>query len=574
MNIRKTNRGYTNNIRKEDTMKLKKLWSILLCITMTAGLMMGCGGSKETEDADGTDTEYVAAEGESDSIVRYTLTSVPVIDPGVGSDMGAATVFVNVYDPLVMPDADGNIVPWIATEWEPSEDGLSWTFKLRNDVTFHSGNPLTANDVVYTMNRLTTMGQGFGYLFSDVTSVEAIDDYTVKFNCAKPNGTLPSKMVRLYILDSKLVQENTAESGDYGENGDYGTDYLVTTDAGSGPYKIKDFVANNYILGEKYADYWAGFEENTPEQFKLIGSNEAVTVKAMMSRHELEIADKYQSAETINELDEMEGIDVMNTNSGAEMYLLVNNAKVPTDDVHIRKAIAYIMDYDSIVENIFPYSTIPDSIISSTLFGYKKMNDYSYNLDKAKEEIEASAYAENIGDYEIEVCWVSETADREKLAMMVQAAGESLGLNIKVTETPWTSVVENSATIDGTASLTTTLWSANYPEAGAVMEASLKGVEDGSGTWQNCCWINDDKLDSMITDALQTVDAAEREAKYGEIQDYLADQCVMIPLCEQTERVAYQSSYMDFNSAKEDQLLPVMGYLYYMRNILVYPDKK
>ncbi|MFR5585612.1 MAG: ABC transporter substrate-binding protein [[Clostridium] scindens] len=148
-------------------------------------------------------------------------------------------MLINVYDPLVMPQKDGNIEPWIAKEWSVSEDGKTWTFKLRDDVTFHSGNPLTANDVAYTMQRLLDMGEGFGYLFSStIEAVNVIDDTTVEFVCTRPTGTLLASLVRLYILDSKLVAENYA-SGDFGDKGDYGKAFLLENDAGCGPYKVK-----------------------------------------------------------------------------------------------------------------------------------------------------------------------------------------------------------------------------------------------------------------------------------------------------------------------------------------------
>lgn len=90
----------------------------------------------------------------------------------------------------------------------------------------------------------------------------------------------------------------------------------------------------------------------------------------------------------------------------------------------------------------------------------------------------------------------------------------------------------------------------------------------------NCCWVNDEKLDGMIADALATIDNDERVAKYEAIQDYLADQCVMIPLVEETLRFAYQSSYVEYNAADPEYSIPVMGYVNYMPNIKVYPDKK
>ena len=90
----------------------------------------------------------------------------------------------------------------------------------------------------------------------------------------------------------------------------------------------------------------------------------------------------------------------------------------------------------------------------------------------------------------------------------------------------------------------------------------------------NCCWINDSKLDEMIDDALTTLDTDERVAKYEAIQDYLADKCVMMPMAEVTLRLAYQSDYVEYNSADPENLRPVMGYINYMPDIRIYPDKK
>lgn len=547
---------------------MKKIIASLLCVAMVMTMFVGCGKSSSGSE----EASSGSSSNDGEGVVRYTLTSTPQIDPGVGADLGAATVLINLYDPLVMPKKDGSVEPWIAKEWTVSEDGKTWTFTIRDDVKFHSGNPLTAKDVAYTMQRLLDMGEGFGYLFSStVKEVKAIDDTKVEFVCSKPTGTLLATLVRLYIVDSKLVEENYAK-GDYGDKGDYGKAFLLENDAGSGPYKVKEYAANSHVLCEQNTEYWNELDANAPKGFKAIGSNEAVTVKTMMERKELELTDKYQTSETINALGKVDGIDIMETNSGDIMYLLLNNSKAPTDDAHVRKALAYMMDYDVVCNDIFPSSTKADSIISSSALGHKKMNDYSFSIEKAKDEIAKSKYANNIQDYPIEVCWVAETPDREKLALLIQAAADQIGVKVNVVKTPWASVVDNSSSPETTPNVTTTGFASDYSEAGGVFDSALSSKN--AGTWMNCCWINDSKLDEMIDDALTTIDNDERVTKYEAIQDYLADECVMIPLCEETLRFAYQSAYVDYNSADPEYMIPVMGYVNYMPDIRIYPDKK
>jgi peptide/nickel transport system substrate-binding protein len=110
-------------------------------------------------------TQAAAAEGETagkyDSILRTTQDWPTFSDPGVGNDQSDAITMANLYDPLVYPDLQGEPSPHIATDWSVSDDGIEYIFTIREDVKFHSGNQLTAEDVVYSMKRMLTIGEGF-----------------------------------------------------------------------------------------------------------------------------------------------------------------------------------------------------------------------------------------------------------------------------------------------------------------------------------------------------------------------------------------------------------------------------
>lgn len=146
---------------------------MLAALLLAAAVLFGVYGRDTGKDqqaagpaASGTNVPATqAASGESSSIIRYTMTASPKIDPCVGSDLASTSTILNMYDTLVFPQHDGSMAPHVATGWSVSDNLLVWTFKLRSDVKFHSGNPLTAVDVVYTMDRLTTIGEGYGYLF-------------------------------------------------------------------------------------------------------------------------------------------------------------------------------------------------------------------------------------------------------------------------------------------------------------------------------------------------------------------------------------------------------------------------
>jgi len=106
--------------------------------------------------------------------LRVTFSWPTFIDPAVGSDFSSSTALANLYDTLVFPNADGGIDAWLADSWEASEDGMTWTFKLKDGVKFHDGSDLTASDVAYSMNRLLEIGEGYAYLFVDRSKVQRL----------------------------------------------------------------------------------------------------------------------------------------------------------------------------------------------------------------------------------------------------------------------------------------------------------------------------------------------------------------------------------------------------------------
>ena len=202
------------------------------------------------------------------SIFRVTQVIMPKWDPAVGSDYASGVALINTYDSLVFPTPDGGVRPWVAESWTISDNGLTWDFNIRKDIVFHSGNKLTANDVAYSMNRLLNIGEGFAFLFYQyIDSAEAVGDYTVRFHCKTAYGPLLNSLVRFYIVDQKLLESKYANTGDYGENKDYGKAYLLEHDAGSGPYTVDGVSTNISVSGSIYRPYWAGFDKDVPEKF-------------------------------------------------------------------------------------------------------------------------------------------------------------------------------------------------------------------------------------------------------------------------------------------------------------------
>ncbi len=561
-------------------MKRTVLPVLILALALCLALA-GCGGAGGnystggTPGAGGQEGSGSAAEGSA--VISYSMANVPLVDPGTASDEAATTYLCNVYDPLVFPTHEGGIEPWVATEWSCTEDGLTWTFKLRDDIKFHNGDPLTAEDVAFSMQRLLDLGEGFAYLFSDyVTSVSAPDDSTVVFTLSQPFATFDSALVRLYIVNKDQIMANLAD-GSFGENGDYAVNWLLAADAGSGPYKFEELAANQYVYGVKFDDYWGGWDKDAPAGFKIYGTTEAVTIRTMMSRHELEISDGYQTLEALNALDGLDQVDITAFSSAGITYLSQNNQKAPTDDVHFRKALAHLIDYSTIVEALYPNCKVATNIISEALPGYEAgVFNYEYSLEQAEEELKQSQYNNDLASYPVEVVWNPENVEREQFFLVFQTACAQLGIKVNITQKTWIQVMEDAASPETTPNCFLIWTCPSYPDAGSILKTQYT-IHD-VGTWETMDWVNDPEIDAEIKEAVITLDETARIAMYQDIIRKLVDNCVTIPVVEMYESHAYQTGYFYWDVAdRASQGQPVtgvMGYPFYVKNMKVYPDKR
>ncbi|MEL7566603.1 MAG: ABC transporter substrate-binding protein [Dehalobacterium sp.] len=550
----------------------KKLMLSAVLIIALGLLLAGCGGSK-TGDAGDNQGENPAPK---EKIIRITASDVPNIDPGVGNDYVSSTAMANIYDTLVFPEADGTLTPWLATDWAPSEDGLTWVFNLRQGVKFHNGDELTAADVVFSMNRLVTMGEGYGYLFTGVIDqVTALEDYKVEFKLKKSFGPFLSTLVRLYILNEDEVMANKKD-GSYGEFGDYGKDWLTTHDAGSGPYMTKEIKKQEYYHAVKFDDFWGGWDLDAPDAIKLIGTTETATVRTLMNNGELEITDQWQTEEALKGLSQIPGVGVDAAFTGSILNIMLNTQKAPTDDIHVRKALAYILDYQTVADKLFPGSQKAQGPVPFNIPGFdQNLPQYERNIEKAKEELAKSKYAGQLDQYPIQLTWIAEVPDEEKIALLLQANAEEIGITVDVIKTPWLSFVDQVSTVENTPNASVVFVSAHYNEAGSLLHSRYHS--SSTGTWEQAEWLKNAEIDKAIEDAIATIDDNERFAKYQEIQKTIVDLCPTLWVFDQAEKRAFMKDYIYWPGNELTKagkgVSAVMGYNFYFHDFKVFPDK-
>ncbi len=570
---------------------MKTRINVLITIIILAMLLCACGDggnsntsatAEEITEANKTANDDSAVEGEPtdlDSMVRMTEDWPTYYDPGVGSSFSCTIAQINVYDSLVFPKPDGTVGPHVAKEWSVSEDGLVYTFVIRDDVKFHSGNILTANDVAYSMNRMLDLGEGYAYLYKGVVeSCVATDDSTVVIKLSNPFGPFVPTLIRMMILEKALVEENYDLSVDtYGDKGDYGKNWLLTHDAGSGAYKTKEFKLDEYFLGEKFDDYFLGWDDNAPKYFKISNMTDPVAVRIAMSNKELEITDELQPLENYNTMAAFPGVEVVSYESGNMLSLCFNTKIAPTDDIHFRKAIAYIFDYEAVVNSIYPGAGRTHGPVATIVPGADpSIPSYDRNVEKAKEELAKSKYAGDPQKMKITMNWCAEVPEQEKIALLLQSNLAELGIDIEITKKPFGSMIADAQTIETTPNASLVNFAPPYFEAGSILKTRYHSTSTGS--WEQMEWLMDSKLDEMIDDSLATIDIGERFKKYAEIQKYLYDLCPSVWVFNWIEKRACQTNYVDWavtNAVVNDEayLMP-MGYAFYAHDMKVYIDKK
>jgi peptide/nickel transport system substrate-binding protein len=552
---------------------MKPLSVLAILILVTLLVLVACGPTEAPPPTEAPTEAVAATEAPAPTeapppeprALRITFAWPTYIDPAVGSDFSSTSALAILYDTLVFPNTEGGSDAHLAESWEVSDDGLTWTFHLKKGVKFHNGSELTASDVAFSMNRILEIGEGLAYVFlGTVESATAVDDYTVEFTLVEPSGLFLISLIRLYILDEQEVMDNIAE-GPYGDKGDYGKEYLLTHDAGSGPYTVKEFPLEEYLLMEKYDGWFGEFHENAPDVVRFIATTEAATVRTMMSRQELEMTDQWQTIEALEALGEIEGVDVAAFPVLTEFYYMMHTRKPPLDDIHFRRAMAYAFDYEAAVALEWPGTKQSRGPVPALAAGHNPdVFVFQRDLDKAREELALSAYADQLDDYPVIVHWITEVPAEEKWALLFQANMAEIGISVEIVGTPWLSVVEETGSEEASPHIVTIYVSADFPEAGPLLK--VRYHSDAAPTWSQNEWLLDEELDQMIDDALVTVDEEARYAKYRDLQDYIVELCPSLFLYDQVQKHAYQSAYVDWPAAR-GEVIPVMGYHQYAPKI-------
>ena len=372
-------------------MKKKQLLSGVMALLLSASLC-ACGGSKTAEgtseaagESSEAETSNTLSEGTpvpGGSVVYGMTQDLASLDPHVDTDAGTRDVVFNLYEGLVKPTSDGGFIPAVASDYIISDDAKTYTFTLRDGITFHDGTPVTIEDVKYSIDRYAEI-QGESSAFSSlVDSVEVQDDKTLVVNLKESYSEfLPMMTIAI------IPQSNEDPAGN---------------PIGTGPFKYVSYTPGQNLELEKYDGYW---QEGVPSldsvEFKFIADVDTAFVELQAGTIDIL---KYLTSAQAETLGDDYNIVQGSMNLVHAMYL--NSAYEPLSKTEVRQALCYAVDRDAINNFIFGGKShiIGSHMIPAMSKYYEPEAEtvYSYDPEKAKELLADAGYADGF-DLEITV---------------------------------------------------------------------------------------------------------------------------------------------------------------------------
>ncbi len=463
-------------------------------------------------------TSPAAMADDKVSVVVNTMQIFSSLDPAKVTDYTGYMAIVNMYDGLTTVSPSGEIVPHLAKSWDISDDGLTYTFHLRDDAKFQDGAPVKAADLVWSIQRLLGINKGpsnliVGLLQPD--NVTAPDDATVVMKLDRQFSPFMAVTPLMMALNEKLITANAKPDDKWGEA------YVGEQSAGSGPYKLVSYNRSADMIIDRNPDYFLGWNKGKPiDEVRFVQTSDDATVKALAEKGELGLSSHGLGNDTYESIGKMDGYKLIQTRTSGGFVIKLNTKTYPTDDVHVRRAIAYATDYKTIQEVIYPGFDMNGPL--STAFKDAHNGDVQpgiFDLEKAKEELAKSKYAGQ--EITLVNSYVASLAFEAEVALLMQANLEQIGIKLDIKPEPWNRIVELSSKLETTPASTQVNISPTYPSPDAMFYNQYHSK--ASGTWMSMEWLQDPEIDALIDKTRETTDVSTQNATYKELQAKIFD---------------------------------------------------
>ncbi|HLR45941.1 MAG TPA: glutathione ABC transporter substrate-binding protein [Deinococcales bacterium] len=311
-------------------------------------------------------------------------TDAVTLDPHDTTDSPSATVTSHLYETLFELTPDGEIVHHLATSHEFTDDGLGLSLTLRDDVTFHDGTPLTAEVVKGSMERFLDEDNAwtFRFLLDEIESITVTGDHSLDIRLANQFAPLLA-----HLTHSSTAIVLAPDADEKGED-------FASNPMGTGPFSFVSWERNDAIDLERFDDYWGDAPGVSGVRFLTVPENS--TRMALVESGQAHVAVRVPPQD-IARLDATEGMSVENVSSVRTIFMFMNFALEPTNDVRVRQAINHAIDREALAEFVLGGAVrVSDAAVSPGVFGYTPVGVYEYDPEKAQELLAEAGYGDGL----------------------------------------------------------------------------------------------------------------------------------------------------------------------------------
>ena len=486
------------------------------------------------------------------------------IDPHQGTLFADSILTFNIYDTLVFPSMDGKsteMKPHLAEKIESDASGLNYTVTLRPNVKFHSGNVMTAEDVVFSMERMIAINKGYSYLFTaTVKSTVAKDPRTVVFTLKEPNASFYASLVRFGIVDKKTVLANK-RPGNHGDNGDYGVDWVLKNGAGTGAYQVISHSRTERTELRKFKDYFLGVSPKAPDVVRFSYSQPDLVVLTLFRQGEMDLVRPLIQPETKMELLKVKGVTLVPESGVQQFFLKMNNTKKPVDDVHCRKALALSIDYETrhALENVGDLKGAKPAKgpLLETHPGFDPNWAPYAKRDMAAAKAELAQCKYKPGDHRLQIVWMATNRKTERLALMMQQNWEELGFKADIESRIWAHFTEQVAKPDSAPMIVPVYVSTPIPDPDSYLYQTYHSSRHGQ--WLSAEYFKDAEVDAMLDKGRTMPGGAERIELYKKVATRIRDLQPAIFGFQQVNLVPKRDTFMWPNLEKPNMNTGIQG---------------
>ncbi len=500
----------------------------LLCVMMV--LAAGCSGSSDSAKS-GT-----ASTGLKDLVVAIG-TDASTLDPHLCTDSATEVINKNIYNNLVRFDTNMKIAPDLATEWKLADDGVTWTFKLRQGVTFHDGTPFNAAAVKFNIERVLDpkTASARRSVLAMIKSVEAVDDATVKIITSYPVGSF------LYQLAHPVAgMVSPAAAAQHGQK-------LGLNPCGTGPLKFVKWVPGEKLEFVPFEKYYEGAPKVKTLTWSIVPEDS--TRAMLLESGQIDVALRLPVTD-VARLRSNKDIAITTTPTIMTMYIALNNQKGPLKDVRVRQALNYAVNKTSLVNDVIGgFAVVADSVIPPGVGGYAGIGAYPYDPAKAKELLAQAGYPNG---FEITL-WtpVGRYLMDKQVAEALQAQMANVG--VKMSIRTWDFQALMAEVKKGQFDSVLLGWSASTADADQAMYPVFESTQWPPNS--NRAFYKNSTVDQLLNGAKKEMNPAKRADMYKKAQQQIMDDAAWIVLFYPKQSVAYRSNITGIDVLPTEHML-------------------